>query len=404
MLYQLYQTHTDLLAPWRALARVTEASTRLWSLGGAGSAWTAPIRAACGLFADVAVTHRRPEFGIRTTTIGGETLAVTEEVADATPFATLLRFRKAGAPPQTPVLLVAPMSGHFATLLRPTVISMLPDYDVYITDWTNARDIPPAAGRFDLDSFTAHLMRFQRVLGAGGHMVAVCQPAVAALAATAVMAEANDPARPRSLTLIAGPIDTRVNPTQVNRLARARSLHWFERHLTARVPWPHAGAGRRVYPGFVQLAAFISMNPHRHIDAHLAQFRALVGDDTGFVAAHRRFYNEYGAVMDLPAEFYLDTVRRVFQDHDLPLGRLTWQGRALRLEAIHDTALLTVEGERDDICAVGQTSAALDLCVSIPAARKAAYVQDGAGHYGVFGGSRWNRAIYPRVRAMIDSA
>lgn len=404
MLYQLYQTQADLLAPWRGLARMTAAASRLWSLGGVATPWSAPISAACRLFADTAVTHRRPDFGIETTTVGVATALVTEEAADATPFGTLLRFRKTGGPAQTPVLLVAPMSGHFATLLRPTVVSMLPDYDVYITDWTNARDIPPEAGDFDLDGFIAHLIQFQRVLGPGGHMVAVCQPTVAALAATALMAEADDPARPRSLTLIAGPIDTRVKPTSVNRLARARGLDWFERHLTARVPWPHAGAGRRVYPGFVQLAAFMSMNPHRHIDAHLAQFRALVGDDAGFVAAHRRFYDEYGAVMDLPAEFYLDTVRRVFQDHDLPLGRLTWQGRPVRLDAIHDTALLTVEGERDDICAVGQTSAALGLCVSIPPARKAGYVQEGAGHYGVFGGSRWKRAIYPRVRAMIDAA
>jgi poly(3-hydroxybutyrate) depolymerase len=239
-------------------------------------------------------------------------------------------------------------------------------------------------------------------MGPGSHIVAVCQPAVAALAATAVMAEIGDPAQPRSMTLMAGPIDTRVNPTKVNELAKSRPIEWFEKHLIGAVPWRYSGAGRRVYPGFIQLAAFISMNLDRHVSAHFAQLRNLVGGDADSAEAHRRFYDEYGAVMDLPAEFYLETVQRVFQEHDLPEGRLTWHGQPVRPAAIRRTGLLTVEGERDDICAIGQTMAALDLCSGIRVNLKQNHLQTGAGHYGVFAGKRWAREIYPRVREMIQ--
>ena len=279
---------------------------------------------------------------------------------------------------------------------------LLPDHDVYITDWKNARDIPLSAGVFGFDEFVDHLIRFMEVMGEGSHMIAVCQPAVAGLAATAVMAEAGNRAQPRSLTLMAGPIDTRQNPTKVNELAKSRSIEWFEKNLIASVPWRFKGAFRRVYPGFLQLTAFMSMNLDRHINAHISQFHALAGGDVVAAEAHKKFYDEYGAVMDLPAEFYLETVQRVFQDHDLPLGKLTWHGQKVRPEAIRRTALLTVEGERDDICAIGQTMAALDLCTGLRISQKRHHLQTGVGHYGVFSGSRWAREVYPKVRAMIE--
>ncbi len=402
MLYQLYQAQADLMLPLRTLARYGEGIARAWDLNGYTPPGLRHFGAACGLIADSAMTHKRPPFAIESIRMGDDLVGVEEIVADDTPFASLLRFRKETDVVQPRVMVVAPMSGHFATLLRGTVNVLLPDHDVYITDWKNARDIPLSAGVFDLDAFVDHLIRFMGAMGPGSHMIAVCQPAVAALAATAVMAETRNPAIPRSLTLMAGPIDTRVNPTKVNDLAKSRSIEWFEKNLIAKVPWRHAGAGRRVYPGFIQLAAFMSMNLDRHLQAHLGQFRAMVGGDRVSARAHKRFYDEYGAVMDLPADFYLETVQRVFQDHDLPLGKLTWHGQPVRPEAIRRTALLTVEGERDDICAVGQTMAALDLCRGVPNSRKRHHLQTGVGHYGVFSGSRWAREVYPRVRAMIQ--
>jgi poly(3-hydroxybutyrate) depolymerase len=303
---------------------------------------------------------------------------------------------------QPRVLLVAPMSGHFATLLRHTIEVMLPEHDMYVTDWKNARDVPLRDGGFGLDDFVAHIIRFLEAMGPGAHLVAVCQPAVPALAAVALMADAANPAQPRSMTLMAGPIDTRANPTKVNELAQSRPIAWFEKNLIGTVPWGFPGAHRRVYPGFLQLAAFISMNLDRHVTAHQAQFRNLVGGDATSALAHRQFYDEYGAVMDLPAEFYLETVQRVFQEHHLPTGRLTWRGQVVNPAAIRRTGLLTVEGERDDICAIGQTVAALDLCSGIRVNLKQNHLQTGVGHYGVFAGKRWAREVYPRVREMIQ--
>jgi poly(3-hydroxybutyrate) depolymerase len=358
--------------------------------------------AMCSLVAESAITHKRPAYGLDQVSIGNRDVRIIEEAADDTPFGTLLRFRKDIDIVQPRVLLVAPMSGHFATLLRGTVKTLLPEHDLYITDWKNARDIPLSEGIFGLDQFIDHLIRFLEVMGPGSHMIAVCQPAVAALAAAAVMAETHNVAQPRSLTLMAGPIDTRISPTKVNELAKSRSIEWFQKKLIATVPWRYHGAGRRVYPGFLQLTAFMTMNLDRHINAHMAQFRALAGGDVVAADAHRRFYEEYGAVMDLPAEFYLETVQRVFQDHDLPLGRLTWHGQKVRPELIRRTALLTVEGERDDICAIGQTMAALDLCSGIRVNMRSHHLQTGVGHYGVFSGTRWTREVYPKVRQMIQ--
>jgi poly(3-hydroxybutyrate) depolymerase len=402
MMYQLYQAQTDLLQPMRQFARLGAGLTGLFGCGACTPPVVHHIVAGLTLFAEAGLTHQRPPFGFTSVTLGEQTFAVTEEAADDTPFGTLLRFRKDGVAVQPRVLVVAPMSGHFATLLRGTVEVMLPDHDVYITDWKNARDVPLSEGRFGLDEFIDHIVRWLGVMGPGSHIVAVCQPAVAALAATAVMAEAEDPAQPRSITLMAGPIDARVNPTKVNVLAESRPIEWFEQNLISAVPWRYPGAFRRVYPGFVQLSAFMSMNLDRHIGAHFDQLRSLVGGDAAGVEAHRRFYDEYGAVMDLPAEFYLETVQRVFQEHALPRGELTWHGRPVRPAAIRRTGLLTVEGERDDICAIGQTMAALDLCSRIPVNLKQNHVQTGVGHYGVFSGRRWAREVYPRVREMIQ--
>ena len=402
MMYDLYQVQADLLGSARRYARFGAGLAGLLDCGTCTPALVRHVAAGLTLFADAGLTHCRPSFGFTSVPLGNRSVAVVEEAADDTAFGTLLRFRRDGTPEQPRVLVVAPMSGHFATLLRGTVETMLPEHDVYITDWKNARDIPLSEGRFGLDEFIDHIIRWLGVMGPGSHIVAVCQPAVAALAAAAVMAEAGDPAQPRSITLMAGPIDPRVNPTKVNELAESRPIAWFERNLINAVPWRYPGAFRRVYPGFVQLSAFMSMNLDRHISAHFNQLRSLVGGDSTSAEAHRRFYDEYGAVMDLPAEFYLETVQRVFQDHDLPRGALTWHGRPVRPAAIRRTGLLTVEGERDDICAIGQTMAALDLCSRIPVNLKQNHVQTGVGHYGVFSGRRWTREVYPRVREMIQ--
>ena len=403
MIYQMYQAQADLLQPIRALGRFGLSLARIYDFGVHTPALVRQLGAASSILADSGMTHARPDYDITSVRVGNDDVAVTEEIAFETPFASLLRFKKDVAEPGPRVLLVAPMSGHFATLLRGTLQTLLRDHDVYITDWKNARDVPISSGVFDLDAFVDHLIQFMEAIGPGGHIVAVCQPTVAALAAVAVMAEDRNPAQPRSMTLMAGPIDTRINPTKVNDLAKSKPIEWFEKSLIGKVPWRYKGANRRVYPGFMQLTAFMSMNLDRHINAHLAQFHALAQREHTKSAAHRKFYQEYGAVMDLPAEFFLQTVQRIFQDHDLPLGRLTWRGRPVRPELIRRTALMTVEGERDDICAIGQTVAALDLCSGVRVSMKRHHLQTGVGHYGVFSGRRWENEVYPRVRSMIQS-
>ena len=296
------------------------------------------------------------------------------------------------------------MSGHFATLLRGTVRTMLPEHDVYITDWHNARDVALEHGSFGLDDFVDHVIRFLEAMGPESHVVAVCQPCVAVLGAVAVMAEGRHPAQPRSMTLMAGPIDARVSPTKVNELATSRPIEWFRRHLIDRVPWQYPGAMRPVYPGFVQLAAFMSMNIGRHLTAHAQMHGHMARGDLEKARATRAFYEEYFAVTDLPAEFYLETVQKVFQEHALPLGRLEWRGRRVDPRAIRRTALFTVEGEKDDICAVGQTVAAQDLCTGLRPYMRRHHVQIGAGHYGVFNGARWQNEIYPQLRSVIHAS
>lgn len=403
MIYQLYQAQADTMALVRALARTGSGLLRQFDFGILTPPLMRHAAAVCDMISDGRLTHSRPPFGITTVTIGRSEREVTEVVVDDTPFGSLLHFRKDTAIAQPRVLLVAPMSGHFATLLRGTVKTMLPEHDVYITDWKNARDVPAADGQFGVESFIEHVIRFLEKLGPGGHVMAVCQPAVAVLAAASVMAADGNPARPRSMTLMAGPIDTRIKPTSVSVMAKSHPIEWFEQNVIGTVPWRFKGAGRRVYPGFMQLSAFVSMNLDRHIGAHLGQFRALVSGNDQAAAAHRRFYNEYQAVMDLPAEFYLETVKRVFQDHDLPLGRFIYKGEVVRPAAIRRTAILTVEGEKDDICSNGQTLAALELCTGVPISLRQHHLQTGAGHYGVFSGRRWQNEVFPLVKRLIQA-
>lgn len=319
----------------------------------------------------------------------------------ATPFGTLLHFKKDVATEQPRVLLVAPLSGHFATLLRNTVRTMLPEHDVYITDWHNGRDAPLSAGRFGFDDYVAHLITFLEKIGPGAHVVAVCQPCVATLVAAAVMAQNGNAAQPHSMTLMAGPIDCRVNPTKVNELATGKPIEWFEQNLIATVPLRYPGAFRRVYPGFVQLAAFMSMNIERHVRAHRELYDNLVAGELVKAAATKAFYDEYFAVLDLTAEFYLETVKLVFQDHALAAGTLKFRGELVEPRAIRRTALFTVEGEKDDICAVGQTLAAQELCASVRPYRKRHHMQPGVGHYGVFSGKKWEAQIYPLLKNVI---
>jgi len=404
MLYQAYQLQSDLTSPWRLLAQHLGAPA--WLQGDEQRPWRTPM-AALDVLARMRLTHNRPSYQIDTVEIGGRTMAVQEEVAMGLPFGSLLHFKKMGAdhlPYQPPVLLAAPLSGHFATLLRETVRTLLQDHDVYITDWHNARDIGLWHGGFGLDDYIDYLMQFMRAIGPGVHMVAVCQPCVAALAATALMAEDHDAAQPRSLTLMAGPVDCRINPTGVNELAISKPIEWFEKNLISHVPLPHVGFMRKVYPGFVQLSAFMSMNMDRHKQAFKNLYEHLRDGRVEEAESIRKFYDEYLAVNDLPAEFYLETVRKVFQTYDLPRGQLTFQGRPVRPAAIRRTALMTVEGERDDICAVGQTVAAQDLCTGIRPYLKTHHVQTGVGHYGVFSGKKWNQQIYPRVRDAIHAS
>jgi len=401
MLYQAYQAHADIMVPVRRLAGMAARSVGERLDGSARPTMLSNLTAAYELIARAGLTHERPPYGIDSVTIGDRQVAVTEEAADVTPFGTLLHFKKDTTVAQPRVLLVAPLSGHFATLLRTTVRTMLAENDVFITDWHNARDVSVEDGRFGFDEYIAHLIRFIETIGPGTHVVAVCQPCVAALVAASVMAQSDNPAQPRSMTLMAGPIDTRVNPTKVNGLAKSKPIDWFERHLIARVPFRHGGGGRRVYPGFVQLAAFMSMNIDRHIKAHQELYENLANGEVAKAAQTQAFYDEYFAVLDLTAEFYLETVRLVFQEHSLPLGALTYQNRRVEPHAIKRTALFTVEGEKDDICAVGQTLAAHDLCSSLRPYRKRHHMQAGVGHYGVFSGRTWQQQIYPMVKNVI---
>jgi poly(3-hydroxybutyrate) depolymerase len=400
MLYQAYQNHMDLMEPWRSGAASALKYLNLVPQGTSDKTLTR-LAAALELISRSSLTYARPAYGIDRVRVGNRELEVTEEVAYATPFGSLLHFKKLDAPEQPKMLLVAPMSGHFATLLRGTAKTLLQDHDVYITDWHNPRDIPLDKGRFGLDDYTAHLIDFLGQLGPRPHMVAICQPSVSALAAAAIMCEDNHPSRPATLTLMAGPIDTRIQPTKVNDFAKSKPINWFEDNLINYVPFQCKGAFRKVYPGFVQLTAFVSMNLERHIKQHMDLHNHLVKGETEKAATIKTFYDEYFAVMDLPAEFYIETVRDVFQEHLLPQGKLTFRGRTVNPAAVGRMGLMTVEGERDDICSIGQTLAAQELCTGVRAYRKVHHMQAGVGHYGVFSGKKWNNEIYPLLRDFV---
>ncbi|HEX7758301.1 MAG TPA: polyhydroxyalkanoate depolymerase [Caulobacteraceae bacterium] len=404
MRYKAFQAQADMMAPARLAAGMANAVLAF------GPPWVkqvpplAQVSAGWEMFSRAGVTHERPDYGFRTVRIGADDVPVREEIVSTTPFGNLVRFRKAGDPEQPRILLVAPLSGHFATLLRGTVETLLPDNDVYITDWRNAREAPVAAGAFGFDEYVEHVIAFMEAIGPGSHLMSVCQPCAHALAAVAIMAEDDHPATPVTMTLMAGPVDTRINPTKVNELATNHSIEWFEKELIATVPARYAGAGRRVYPGFMQLTAFMLMNPQRHFASHADMYAHLAVGRTEEAETVKTFYDEYFAVLDLTAEFYLETVSRVFQEHLLPKGELVWRNRKVNPAAIRRTALFTVEGERDDICSVGQTVAAHDLCTGIFANRKRHHLQPGVGHYGVFSGRKWSTQIYPQVRNMILAA
>jgi len=402
MLYYAYQAQDDLMGPIRATARA--AHIAVGSPGGYVAPLAPPrLSAAWQIVARCGLSHVRPSYGIDRVPVGNGEATVTEEAAATMPFGTLTHFRKDIEAVQPKVLVVAPLSGHFATLLRHTVRTLLVDHDVYVTDWHNARDVPLSAGRFGFDDYVGHVVDFLAAIGPGAHVLAVCQPCVQVLAAVAVMSEEGHPATPRSMTLMAGPVDTRVNPTRVNELATEKPIAWFERNLIATVPGRHPGGGRRVYPGFVQLLSFMAMNITRHEKAHRDLYEHLRRGEYDKADAIKTFYDEYFAVLDLTAEFYLETVETVFQQAALARGGLTYRGRKVDPGKIRRTALLTVEGERDDICALGQTAAAHDLCSGLRPYLKRHHMQAGVGHYGVFSGRRWETQIYPIVRNMVLS-
>lgn len=403
-MYDAYKAYADLTDHIRLAAASGERILSLWGT----MQFAAPLRsfqAYHELVALAGFTHRRPDYGIaEVTTEAGETVPVVEEVVAATPFCDLLRFSRQGASGEPRVLLVAPMSGHFATLLRGTIRTMLRDHEVYVTDWRNPRDISLAEGTFGFEDFVQHIVDFLKFMGPQSHLVAVCQPTVPALAAVALMAQDQDPDTPASLTLMAGPIDTRISPTKVNEFATSKPIEWFREKMISKVPHGLPGAGRRVYPGFMQLSAFMSMNMDRHRNAFADLFKHRVEGDHAKADQIRTFYEEYFAIMDLDADFYLHTIETVFQKYALPEGNLLFKGRKVEPRAIKKTFLLTVEGEKDDICAVGQTLAAQDLCSGLRPYMKSHHMQAGVGHYGVFNGRRWDGQIYPVLREHIRSS
>lgn len=401
MLYQLYELNHAAVAPWRALA---DGARAFWSAPGNPLASTymgRSLTASLNIFERMTRRYTKPEFGIKQIVADGRLVGIREEIALGLPFCDLLHFAKENeteGKPQPKLLVVAPMSGHFATLLRGTVETMLSDHDVYITDWLDARDVPLSEGRFGLDDYVDYIITMLQQLGPGTHVMAVCQPSVPVLAAASVMAEDNDPCVPASMVLMGGPIDTRRNPTGVNKLAEERGISWFRNNVITQVPFPNPGFMREVYPGFLQLTGFMTMNMDRHLTAHRELYWHMVEGDGDSAEKHADFYDEYMSVMDLTAEFYLETVDAVFIRHALPNGTLTHHGRRVNPAAISRTGLMTVEGEKDDISGVGQTEAAHDLCSGLDPAKKLHHLQMGVGHYGVFNGSRFRQEVAPKIR------
>ncbi|MFC6490317.1 polyhydroxyalkanoate depolymerase [Nitratireductor sp. GCM10026969] len=404
MYYQLYEFNHAALQPARAYADAIRLFYSNPFNPAAATPWGRSVAAAAEMFERTTRRYGKPAFGITATTVDGKEVAVREEVVWTKPFCRLIRFARdlpAGRKPDQKLLMVAPMSGHYATLLRGTVEAMLPHADVYITDWTDARMVPLVEGRFDLDDYIDYVIEMFAALGPGANVMAVCQPSVPVLAAVALMEARGIPDLPATMTLMGGPVDTRRNPTGVNRLAEERGTDWFRENVIMEVPWPNPGFMRQVYPGFLQLSGFMSMNLDRHITAHKDFFMHLVKDDGDSAEKHRDFYDEYLAVMDLTAEFYLQTVETVFVRHALPKGEMTHRGERIDPSAVRSVALLTIEGENDDISGVGQTQAAHDLCTNIPDHMREHHLQPTVGHYGVFNGSRFRAEIVPRITDFI---
>lgn len=396
-LYSLHEMHYAAIAPLNMLAGASKAMHRNpfmpLSYTGLGKGFAAAAEVL------ERITHRyaKPVFGITHTKIGNSKIAVTQETVSVKPFCRLLHFKKDSKREQPKLLLVAPMSGHHATLLRGTVESLLPFVDVYITDWMDGRDVPVSAGDFDLEEYVHYVIEFVQELGSDVHLMAVCQPSVPVMVAASVMNERKDKCTPLSMTLIGGPIDARINPTKVNETAMTKPLSWFESHVITRVPFNYPGFMRRVYPGFLQLSGFMSMNLDRHVNAHLDLFKHLIEGDGDSASAHKKFYNEYLSVADLPAEFYLDCIEKVFQKYELPEGKFKYEGKLVKPQAITKTALLTLEGELDDISGVGQTEAAHKLCSNLAPSKKKHHMEKGVGHYGIFNGRKFRERVVPII-------
>jgi poly(3-hydroxybutyrate) depolymerase len=408
MLYQLYETQRAMMAPF---AEFASASSKLYSHPLSPFAhvpMSQRFSAGFDLLHRLAKEYEKPAFGITSATVGGVEVAVQEQVALEKPFCRMLRFKRFTDNPQAldqmksqpTVLVVAPLSGHHSTLLRDTVKSLLHDHKVFITDWTDARMVPTDKGPFHLDDYVVYVQDFIRHIGPNVHVISVCQPTVPVLAAVSLLASAGE-FTPRTLTMMGGPIDARKSPTAVNNLAMNKSYSWFETNVIFRVPQNYPGAGRRVYPGFMQHSGFVAMNPDRHLSSHYDYFRDLIRGDDDNAEAHRQFYDEYNAVLDMPAEYYLDTIKTVFQDFALVNGTWHVHGELVRPQDITTSALLTIEGELDDISGAGQTQAAHGLCRGVPADRRFHLDVQGAGHYGIFSGRRWREKVYPEVRSFI---
>ena len=401
MLYDAYEVHRSWLAGASTLANIGAGWMQNPVNPFAYSHMGPIVASALDVFAHASAPRGKPDFGLDTTIVEGRSVRVVEEVELRKPFGQLKHFRRHGVKGGPKLLIVAPMSGHYATLLRGTVERMLPGHDVYITDWRDAKLVSLDEGSFDLDDYVDYLVAFLEKIGPGAHMLAVCQPSVPAYAAAALMSADRNPCRPRTLTMMGGPIDTRKAPTEVNIVATQRPYGWFESNVIATVPYLYPGHGRKVYPGFLQLAGFMAMNLGNHLVSHWEMFRHLVQGDGESAESTKEFYDEYRAVCDMTAEYYLQTVDVVFQRHLLPKGELTHRGRRVDPAAISDVALLAIEGERDDISGVGQTKAALDISKSLPARLKQYHLAKGVGHYGIFNGSKWRNRIAPVVEEWI---
>jgi poly(3-hydroxybutyrate) depolymerase len=402
LIYQLKKLQAELIKPIRTAAGVLGRALPLLPEKQLRKPQVSGTLGLLDIFARVTREIKKPAFNITKTVIESQEYTVTEEIALARPFGNLLHFKVQGMKNRRPkVLIIAPISGHFASLLRDTVKRMLVDHNVYITDWISANMVPLSLGTFDLDEYNSYIISFLQKMGPGAHVMAVCQPVVQGLAVCAIMSAANDPCAPASLTLMGGPVDPRRNPTMVNRFAESFSIEWFKNNLIQIVPAGFPGVGRRVYPGFIQIMAFISMNPHKHFDAHMQYLvDCIEGNDKGQIK-HREFYDEYLTPMDMDANFFIETVDKVFKKYEFARGIMKYKGKLIDPKKITKTALLTVEGERDDISALGQTYAAHDLCPNIPAKNKQSFVQPGVGHYGVFSGSKWRGIIAPVITEFI---